>query len=210
MKEGTIISPQMIDDLVGMILAELGALGCAGSTLVIFSTDHGDNMGAHRLIEKGPFTYEQCYRLPMVAAHPACEAPGSVCEEFVYLQDLYPTLLHLAGRPLPGEPDTTSILDQMKGRPAPTGRDSIYTQFFAQLFRYEQRMIRTRTHKFVYNHSDIGELYDLVSDPWEMRNLIDLPEAKALQDELIERMREHMVRLGDPILRNLDAIRHVY
>ncbi|MBN1249956.1 MAG: sulfatase-like hydrolase/transferase [Anaerolineae bacterium] len=200
----------MIDDLVGMIMEELAAQGLADNTVVIFSTDHGDTMGAHRLIEKGPFTYEQCYRLPMVVAHPDCEAPGSVNDEFVYLQDLYPTFLEMAGRPLPSEPDTQSILDQLLGRPTPTGRDSIYAQFFAQLFTFEQRMIRTRTHKFVYNHSDIGELYDLVNDPWEMHNLIDLPETADLQQALIERMRAHMVRLDDPILRHFDGIRHVY
>ena len=61
-------------------------------------------------------------------------------------------------------------------------------------------MIRTRTHKFVYNPSDIGELYDLENDPWEMRNLFDLPEAKAIQDDLKAQMREHMVRIKDPIL----------
>lgn len=200
----------MIDDLVGMILAELEALGCADNTLVVFSTDHGDNMGAHRLIEKGPFTYEQCYRLPMVAAYPGCEAPGSASDEFVYLQDLYPTFLDLAGRPLPETPDTMSILDQVRGRPTPTGRDSVYAQFFAQLFRYEQRMVRTRTHKLVYNLSDIGELYDMVNDPWEMHNLIDLPETRAVQAAMMDLMREHMERLDDPALRQFDVVRHVY
>jgi arylsulfatase A-like enzyme len=199
----------MIDDLVGMMMAEMEALGCADTTLVVFSTDHGDNMGAHRLIEKGPFTYEQCYRLPMIAVDPECEAPGSVCDEFVYLQDLYPTFLEVAGRTQPLEPDTLSILDQMKGRGVSTGRASVYAQFFAQLFRFEQRMLRTRTHKLVYNHSDIGELYDLANDPWEMYNLFGLPEFKGLQGDLMAAMREHMLRLGDPILRDFDSVRHV-
>ena len=200
----------MIDDLVGTILAEVEALGLADNTLIIFSTDHGDNMGAHRLIEKGPFTHEQCYRLRFIAAYPGCEAPGSVSDEFICLQDLFPTFVEMAGGPVPDVPDTRSILSQIRGQDVPTGRDSIYAQFFAQLFRFEQRMIRTRTHKFVYNHSDIGELYDMVNDPWEMTNLIDLPETKAIQDELIAQMREHMVRIGDPILRDFDAIRYVY
>jgi arylsulfatase A-like enzyme len=178
--------------------------------LVVFSTDHGDNMGAHRLIEKGPFTYEQCYRLPMIAAYPGCLNPGSASDEFVYLQDLYPTFLEVAGLPLPTEPDTQSILDQIRGLGTSTDRHSIYAQFFAQLFTYEQRMIRTRTHKFVYNHSDIGELYDLENDPWEMRNLFDLPEAAAVQDDLKEKMRDHMERIKDPIRRRFDTIRHVY
>jgi arylsulfatase A-like enzyme len=200
----------MIDDLVGRILDHLAALGGAEDTVVIFSTDHGDNMGAHRLIEKGPFTHEQCYRLPMIVAHPDCEAPGAVCDEFVYLQDLYPTFLDIAGRPLPDEPDTQTVLDQVLGRAIATGRESIYAQFYAQLFRFEQRMVRTRTHKFVYNHSDIGELYDLVNDPWEMHNLADLPETAALQQQLMAMMRDHMVRLGDPELRHFDTIRSVY
>lgn len=200
----------MLDDLVGRIVDELHALGCADNTLIVFSTDHGDNMGAHRLIEKGPFTYEQCYRLPMIAVHPECEAPGSVCDAFVYLQDLYPTFLEVAGHADPGVPDTTSILDRMLGRAASTGRESVYAQFYAQLFPFEQRMVRTRTHKFVYNRSDMGELYDLTSDPWEMSNLIDLPGTKDVQDEMMAIMREHMVRLDDPILRTYDGIRQVY
>lgn len=200
----------MIDDLVGMILHELEALGCLDDTLVVFSTDHGDMMGAHRLIEKGPFTYEQCYRLPMIIAPPGGAQQGRVCDAFVYLQDLYPTFLEAAGRPHTAEPDTRSLWPLIEGRTDATGRDSIYTQFYAQLFRYEQRMVRTRTHKFVYNHSDIGELYDLVNDPWEMHNLFDLPEHKAVQKRLMEVMRDHMVRLADPILRDFDVIRHVY
>ncbi len=200
----------MIDDMVGIIMDELEAQGCLDNTLVVFSTDHGDNMGAHRLIEKGPFTYEQCYRLPMIAAYPGCENPGGTSDEFVYLQDLYPTFLEIAGRTAPTEPDTKSFLAQMQGKDASMERDSIYAQFYAQLFKFEQRMIRTRTHKFVYNHSDIGELYDLENDPWEMTNLIDLPETKELQGELILKMREHMERVGDPILRQFDTIRHVY
>jgi len=200
----------LIDDLVGRILAELRRLGLEENTLVVFTTDHGDMMGAHRLIEKGPFTYEQCYRLPMVAAHPDCGIRGGVCEEFVYLHDLFPTFLQVAGITPPDVPDNRSILDNMLKHDAPTDRDSIYAAFFQQIFPFEQRMVRTRTHKLVYNHTDIGELYDLVNDPWEMRNLIDLPETRVLQTELLARMREHMVWLDDPLLRQFDGMRHVY
>jgi arylsulfatase A-like enzyme len=200
----------MLDDLVGRILTELSDLRLEDETSVVFTTDHGDMMGAHRLIEKGPFTYEQCYRLPMVAAHPDCESRGSVCDEFVYLHDLFPTFLEIAGIAPPDVPDSASILDNILGRKEPTGRDSIYSVFHSQIFPYEQRMLRTRTHKLVYNRSDIGELYELVNDPWEMRNLIDLPEARAVQEELLDLMRQQMVRLEDPILGFFDRIRHVY
>ena len=200
----------MLDDLVGRIMDELVALGLQDDTLVLFSTDHGDNMGAHRLIEKGPFTYEQCYRPPLIAAYPGCERPGAACDEFIYLQDLFPTFVEMAGRPLPEAPDTTSILGLVRGGEQALGRTSVYAQFYAQIFPFEQRMVRTATHKFVYNRSDMGELYDLVNDPWEMHNLFDLPEAQAIQRELLDEMRAHMVRVRDPILNQFDGIRHMY
>ncbi len=200
----------MLDHLVGRIVGALGEVGCTDNTLIVFSTDHGDNMGAHRLIEKGPFAYEQCYRLPLIAVHPGCATPGGVCDEFVYLQDLFPTFVEAAGRPPPDVPDTTSILGLIEGRETPTGRDSVYAAFYAQLFPYEQRILRTERYKFVFNRSDIGELYDLVEDPWEMQNRIDLPEWQGVQTQLMDRMREHMVRLNDPILGAFDGIRQVY
>jgi arylsulfatase A-like enzyme len=70
--------------------------------------------------------------------------------------------------------------------------------------------VRTRTHKLVYNTCDLGELYDLANDPWEMRNLIDLPEARAAKQELLDLMRQHMARLDDPLLRAFDMVRRVY
>ena len=102
------------------------------------------------------------------------------------------------------------MVEQILGRPVENGRESVYAQFFAQLFPSEQRILRTRTHKFVYNQSDIGELYDLENDPWEMHNLHGLPGSEELEKELFALMREHMVRLDDPILGSFDRIRHVY
>ena len=140
----------------------------------------------------------------------ACQAPGSVCDEFVYLHDLFPTFMEIAGLGPTGAEDSKSILGQVLGRGEATGRESIYSSFYSQIFPYEQRMVRTHRHKLVYNRSDIGELYDLVADPWEMRNLIDMPETKVLQNELLDTMRAHMVRLGDPLLGFFDQVRPIY
>jgi hypothetical protein len=50
----------------------------------------------------------------------------------------------------------------------------------------------------------------MVNDPWEMRNLVDTPELASVQQELLEQLREHMVRLDDPVLGAFDRIRHVF
>jgi arylsulfatase A-like enzyme len=200
----------MIDDLVGQIVGELEAQGLIDNTLVIFTTDHGDQMGSHKMIEKGCFAYEESWRLPLVAAHPECEAPGSVCDELVYLHDLFPTFLECAGVSLPDVPDSQSILSNILGRDAPKERDSFYGIFTGHLFPAPLRFVRTRTHKFVYNMVGKGELYDLVNDPGELNNLFGQPEVKDIQEDLMTRMREHMVRLEDPLLRQFDVMRHVY
>lgn len=200
----------MLDDLTGRILSELRALGLEQDTLVIFTTDHGDQMGAHRMVEKGPFPYEESWRLPMVVAHPHCQAPGSASQEFVYLHDLMPTFLEIAGRPTPNVPDSRSILPNILGRDAPTGRDSVYCAFHGHIFPAPLRFVRTRTHKLVYYRAHTGELYDLGSDPYELNNLIDQPTHKAVQDELLQRMRDYMVALDDPILPFFDRLRFVY
>jgi arylsulfatase A-like enzyme len=200
----------MIDDLVGRILDELKVLGLSENTLIIFTTDHGDQMGSHKMIEKGCFAYEESWRLPLIAAHPACKAPGSVSDEFVYLHDLFPTFLECAGVPQPEVPDSQSILSNIMGEATPTGRDSVYGIFTRHLFPAPFRFVRTRTHKLVYNIVGKGELYDLLNDPGELNNLFGLPESAAIQEDLMERMREHMVRLDDPLLRQFDGMRYVY
>jgi arylsulfatase A-like enzyme len=167
-------------------------------------------MGAHRMIEKGPFAYEESWRLPLIAAHPQVERPGTVCDEFVYLHDLFPTILEMAGVAPPERPDSQSIVDQVMGRGTPTGRDSVYGAFHSHIFPTPLRFVRTRTHKLVYNQADVDELYDLVDDPWELRNLIDVPYRRDVKLELAGKLREHMVRLEDPILRAFDSLKYLY
>jgi arylsulfatase A-like enzyme len=200
----------MIDDLVGRMLAELRALGMEEETLVVYTTDHGDQMGSHGMIEKGPFAYEESWRLPMVAAHPANAAPGSVCREFVQLTDLFPTFLEAAGLAPPDVPDSQSILANVLGQEAPTGRDSVYGAFYGHILPTPLRWVRTKRFKLVYNLCDIGELYDLEADPGELHNLIADPALAETKRALLDEMRAHMVRLKDPALRDFDGIRHVY
>ena len=207
----------MLDELTGRILHALRELGLVENTLVIFTTDHGDMMGAHRMIEKGPYAYEESFRLPMIAAHPRCAAPGSRSDAFVCLHDLYPTFIALAG----GEPPTSdgiSIVDQILGRGGSTGRESIYG-YSAHGLPESLRMVRTRTHKLTFAPTGTGalqdlvrdawelfELYDLVNDPHEMVNLIDRPGSQEVQERMLALMRQHMVDIDDPMLEYLDSV----
>lgn len=78
----------MIDDMVG-----LKELGIYEDIIIIYSADHGDCLYAHKLIEKGAFTYDEIYRIPMVVKGLGTKDNDS----FVYLQELMPTLLYKGG-----------------------------------------------------------------------------------------------------------------
>jgi hypothetical protein len=86
----------------------------------------------------------------------------------------------------------------------------VYGAFHSHIFPTPLRFVRTRTHKLVYNRCDRGELYNLIDDPWELQNLMNAPGMAATQRQLMERLREHMIRLEDPIQGAFDRIRHVY
>lgn len=209
----------MLDDLLGRILDELDALGLTDSTMVAYTTDHGDAMGAHRIIEKGPFGYEEAYRLPLIVAHPDCENPGSASSEFVYLQDFYPTALEEAGLPEQKDCDFDSIRDLALGRDVSMRRDSVYAHGGHSL-PSTMRMLRTSRFKLVLTPSaestnwdllndpwEIWELYDLENDPHELTNLIATPGAAVVQGEMLRRMNEWMTRTDDPMLPYFQTVR---
>ena len=186
----------LIDEQVGRLLATLDDLGLAGDTVVVFTTDHGAFVGCHRLSDKGPAMYDDIYRIPLLARWPGGPT-GSVCEEFAGLLDLTPTFLELAGAPMPEHFDGRSLVPLLRGEAVPDWPQEIFAEFHGHHFPYPQRMIRTRTHKLVINPPDTNELYDLINDPCELRNLIDEPEHADIRRELMQRLYHRLRASGD-------------
>lgn len=200
----------LIDDYIGCLLTFLKEEGLYDSTTIVFAADHGDAMGAHRLIEKGEFMYDETYRIPMVVRSPLVKNPGSTCDEFVYLHDLFPTALDLAGSEIPPLDQAVSLKPLLAGEPPAEKREFVYGQFTGHFTDYNQRMIRTREYKLVFNGPDIGELYNLAEDPNEMTNLIDMPEYDAVKKKLLGTLLEEMKRLNDPMAEWVRRIGQTY
>ncbi len=108
-----------VDQQIEALLAELDALGLADSTMVVFTSDHGEMAGSHGLRGKGPFAYAETTHLPMYIVHPDVRG-GQECRSLSSHIDLAPTVLglagvapdrvpELAGRPLPGK-DLSQLL----------------------------------------------------------------------------------------------------
>ncbi|MGH2368554.1 MAG: sulfatase-like hydrolase/transferase, partial [Chloroflexota bacterium] len=212
---------EQVDAQVGRVMEALERTGQAERTLVVFTTDHGDMVGAHRLFIKGWEPYEETYRLPLVARWPAGIAPGGVCEHVVQLHDLAHTVVEVAGaEPIqpPGDADGRSLaplfrqpaLQAVEGScwsgtgPAlgdgrdGTWEDTAFCMYYGGEFLYTQRMVVTRRYKYVFNAFDFDELYDLQEDPSELRNLADDPAHQGTADALRERLYALMARHDDP------------
>lgn len=200
----------LIDDMVGRIISHLEQLDIADNTVIIFTSDHGDCMGAHKLIEKGSFMYDETYRIPLVGAHPNCQRPGSVNDDFVYLHDLTNSVIELAGLDVPQHLDGQSILPAMLGDHTPNGREEVYCVFYRLFTEARQRMVRTRTHQFTFNSGDPGELYDLVADPYQLNNVYGRAEYEEVRLDLMARMDRYMQDLEDPLHWWYKKVRPVY
>ena len=195
----------LIDDQVARLRQEIEAGGEADNTILIFASDHGDMMGRHQLMDKGPFMYDDTYHVPLIVAGPGVSR--GVCREFAYLHDLFPTMLDWAGvAQLPPMDLAQSLVPLLGGPGSWQSRDEVFGEFDEQINLYPQRMVRTRTHKFVYNSSDLCELYDLERDPHEMVNRIDDPDCKDVKEDLKARLLTHLTATEDPEGRRLSRI----
>ncbi|WP_433238422.1 sulfatase-like hydrolase/transferase [Actinomadura nitritigenes] len=185
----------MIDHEIGRILAALADLGLDGSTAVLFTADHGEFTGAHRLHDKGPAMYEDIYRTPGIVRVPGAPE-GRVSGEFVGLMDLTATILDLAGQDTSPAVDGRSVLPLVEGRDVPWRRECV-AEFHGHHFPYPQRMIHDGRYKLVVNPESRDELYDLDADPHELLNRVDHPELADVRRRLTRRLYELLVERGD-------------
>jgi arylsulfatase A-like enzyme len=201
MLKGYFAAVTAMDLDIGRILDKLEALGIRGDTLVVFASDNGFSCGHHGFWGKGngtypPNMYENSIKVPFVASQPGRIPEGSVQQAMVSAYDFMPTLLDYlslplpAGRNLPGQ----SFAPLLTGEGG-TGRDEVvvYDEYGST------RMVRTEAWKYVHRYSEgPHELYDLVHDADERRNLADDPGQAARIGEQQARLEAWYARFVVP------------
>ena len=179
-----------LDEQVGRILAALEKSGQAENTVVIYTADHGLAMGSHGLLGKQSL-YEHSMRSPLIVAGPGIPA-GRSTEAFTYLFDLFPTICALAGVTPPEKVAGEDLRPLWEGEGAQV-RDSVFLPFSDLM-----RSVRDRRWKLiVYPPIDHRQLFDLVADPDEMRDLAALPEHAAQVERLTALMASWQEKVGD-------------
>jgi choline-sulfatase len=225
-------SVHSIDRNVGRLLAELDRRKLAEKTVVIFSSDHGYNIGHNGIWHKGnghwmltesppgtanipkgqrPNMYDNSLRVPAAIRWPGVIRPGTIVKETLSNLDWYPTLVAIAGLELP--PGTIirgkNFLPLVKGDKLDWNND-----FYAEYSTFHQskthmRAWRTPEWKLVRDFLNPGrdELYHLKEDPAEQRNLIDSdnPAARVAQSTLHGKILARMQELGDRVLAEVTS-----
>lgn len=180
-----------VDHCVGRILEDLSARGLLKDTLVIFTTDHGELMGDHGFVLKGPFFYQSLLNVPLLIRLPG--GTCAVCHELVAHVDLVPTVLECLGLEAPEYLPGRSLKGCLEGSPG-SPRDAVLTEF-RPFGGPNMKVLHTDEWKYVYYQGEpYGELFNLRDDPEERKNLHGAPECADVQSTLHTRLLDELVR----------------
>jgi len=190
------------DDAIGRILDKLEEGGQLENTIIVYTTDHGDMCGGHRLIDKHYNMYEDITHIPCAIRWDGHIVPGRYTGYIHQCLDIIPTVLSLAGIDIPEGHQGEDISARLTEGNFGEGRDWAVSTYNGQQFGlYCSRMIKKGDLKYVWNLTDIDELYDLSVDPKELTNRI-YDESYAEQiAELRKMLLSELDRCEDPILR---------
>lgn len=195
----------MIDDAVGRVMQALRELGLDDDTVVIFLSDHGDYMGDHGLLFKGPLHYQSVVRMPFIWRDTASQRRPQRLNAPTCAVDLAPTLLARAGAlPFHGL-QGLSLIDRLHGAPETALEKDRAILVEEQSHRdvpglpapsLVRTLITERWRLSIFAGADWGELYDLQVDPDEVHNRFDDPECEAVRGQLLWRLCREMARLS--------------
>ncbi|MBI4976873.1 MAG: sulfatase-like hydrolase/transferase [Spirochaetes bacterium] len=175
-----------VDDGIGAIFKALEETGQLDDTIILFAGDNGFLHGEHRRGDKR-VAYEESMRIPFIARYPRQIKPGTAVRDMVLNIDLAPTLLDLAGIPIPKQMQGLSMLPLFGGKPS-SWRSSFLYEYYVDLTPSIPMMLGVRTPEWKYvtypDIDDVPELYQLLKDPKEMTNLALLPAYAAARDTM--------------------------
>ena len=183
---------KLIDDQIGRILAALDASGQRDDTVIIFTSDHGEALGDHGLIQKGCRFYEGLVHVPLIWSWRGQFSTDLRSKALVELTDIAPTIMEICGLPIPNYITGKSLLPILTGERAPDEhRDFVRCEFIDAL-DLPDASVATMTfdgrYKIIlYHNHNLGELYDLELDPDEFDDLWDRSEYQQLKSELMQR-----------------------
>ncbi len=215
-----------VDRNIGRLLDFLDTKGLSKNTVVLFTSDHGYNLGRHYISTKGngiwlaggptpgapgrPNMWDTSVRVPLAIRWPGVVKPGTQIEQAVSFVDFYKTMLGILDVPLPKDLSLrgNDFSPLLRGKTLPNPE-----YVFAQYDHHNVglaylRMIRSHQYKLVRHFHSNGkdEFYDLENDPGETKNLFRRvnkdPELKSIRDQMNSALQQWMISINDPLLKD--------
>lgn len=181
-----------MDDQIGRVIAALKASGQYEHTLIVFSSDNGLAIGSHGLFGKQNL-YDHSTHQPLILAGPGIPR-GKTVDALCYLFDLYPTLAELTGVTAPEGNEGRSLVPVLTGK-TNRHRDQIFTAY-----RSLQRAVRDDRWKLIaYPPINKSQLFDLKTDPYELKDLASDPAHAADLARLTRTLQSEQASFGDSI-----------
>ncbi|MCD2425079.1 sulfatase [Niabella pedocola] len=186
-----------LDRNISKTLDFLDQHGLSKNTLVIYMSDQGFYMGEHGWFDKR-FMYEESFRTPMVMRYPGVIKPGRVINDYVMNIDLAPTFIEMAGTRIPERMQGRSFLPLLENKKY-VSRKALYYHYYenGEHSVSPHFGVKTKRYKLIrfYNKVNSWELFDLLQDPHELKNIYDAPAmapvVTALKKELLEQIRQY-------------------
>ncbi|MCD0462365.1 sulfatase family protein [Roseiconus lacunae] len=199
-----------IDDNLGRILEYLESTGQLDNTLIVYTADQGFMLGEHDYQDKR-WMYEESQRMPFLVRYPKSIEAGSRFDTIIENVDFAPTLLDFASAEIPNTVQGRSFRSLLETGDEPDAwKQAAYYRYWMHMAHHDNPAhlgLRTKTHKLIYFYGcnyDGGyqtppgwELYDLVNDPHETKNLIDDPGNAELVLRLKQQLAEMRRQIGD-------------
>ena len=192
-----------MDDAIGKVLDYIDELGIAKDTIVIYTADHGDMCGGHRMMDKHYILYDDVVHVPLIIRWPGVYESFE-CKELVYnCLDLPPTILSILGLEQQEFFVGRTMEPLLRQEKVLDWRKEVVSTYNGQQFGlYTQRMIRNDKFKYIWNLTDVDELYDMENDIGELNNLIYHHEYKLIIADLRKKLYEILLEEGDGLVQN--------
>lgn len=188
-----------LDAMVGRVLAALEAAGLAETTLVVYTSDHGEHLGNRGLWWKSTL-YDDAAKVPLIMRWPGHIQPGERRDAVVNLTDVTATLLDMANAPALPNSQGRSFAPLLDDAAAPWDDETVSEYVNDGVPAWSggrlvvSRMLRRGGFKLIYHRGHPEQLFDLDTDPEERIDLAGRPEYKEIQDS----MRARLLRDWDP------------
>lgn len=181
-----------LDAQVGLIIDELEANGKLDDTIIIFTADHGLAVGQHGLLGKQNM-YEHSLRVPFIMTGPGIPR-GEKNQTPIYLQDVTPTTIELAGGEVPESYQFTSLLPLIRGE-----ETQLHPAIYGAYLENQRAVVEWPYKLILYPGISKVRLFNVEKDPYEINDIAEEEEMKPVIKRLMERLTELQHKTGDEL-----------